>query len=164
MKYNLSTPLLWIIVIAPLLHLAVIWNQLPETVPVHFNIKGMTDGWAPRHSLIFLPGFLPAFIYLLLIIIPRIDPKKRIARMGNKYQILTFWLASLMALLSVFIIYSSWAGQIHNPGYMLIIIGVLFAVFGNCMPAIRPNYFVGIRTPWTLENESVWRKNAHARW
>ncbi len=158
MKTNISTPLLWIIIFTPFIYLVVIWNQLPGQVPVHFNGAGEPDGWASKYSLIFLPGFLSLFIYLLMIIIPRIDPKKRLAFMGRKYDLLTFWLTSVMALLSIFIIHSGLAGEIHNPGHIFIFLGILFAVLGNYMPAMRPNYFVGIRTPWTLESERVWRK------
>lgn len=63
-----------------------------------------------------------------------------------------------MSILALFIIYTAKNQSFTNPNYIVIIIGVLFIVIGNYFKTIKPNYFIGIRTPWTLENETVWKK------
>ena len=63
-----------------------------------------------------------------------------------------------MSVLALFIIYSSKNKSISNPNYILLFIGVLYIILGNYFKTIKSNYFIGIRTPWTLENESVWKK------
>ncbi len=63
-----------------------------------------------------------------------------------------------MSILAGGIIYASKTGEFFHPKFILLTIGGLFIVLGNYMKTIKPNYFIGIRTPWTLENEEVWKK------
>ncbi len=145
------------IVLLPLVYLAFIWNSLPDKVPTHWNQRGEIDHWGDKVSLIGIPFMLPVFIYALLLVIPIIDPKKRIALMGGKYYQFKFILVLLMSLLALFIIYISKNQSFSSPNFIFILIGVLFIVLGNYFKVIQPNYFIGIRTPWTLENIEVWR-------
>jgi uncharacterized membrane protein len=139
------------IVLLPLVYLAFIWNSLPDKVPTHWNQRGEIDHWGDKVSLIGIPFMLPVFIYALLLVIPIIDPKKRIALMGGKYYQFKFILVLLMSLLALFIIYISKNQSFSNPNFIFILIGVLFIVLGNYFKVIQPNYFIGIRTPWTLD-------------
>lgn len=145
------------IVLLPFIYLAFIWNTLPEKVPTHWSAKGDIDHWGDKTFLISVPFMLPVFIYALLLVIPIIDPKKRIALMGGKYYQFKFILVLLMSLLALFIIYISKNQSFSSPNFIFILIGVLFIVLGNYFKVIQPNYFIGIRTPWTLENNEVWR-------
>ncbi|WP_348824546.1 SdpI family protein [Flavobacterium aestuarii] len=145
------------IVLLPFVYLAFIWNSLPEKVPTHWNKLGEIDHWGDKSSLIGVPFMLPVFIYILLLLIPKIDPKKRIALMGGKYYQFKFIFVLLMSLLSLFIIYISKNQSFSSPAFIFILIGTLFLVLGNYFKVIQPNYFIGIRTPWTLENNEVWR-------
>jgi uncharacterized membrane protein len=77
--------------------------------------------------------------------------------MGNKYRNLKFLMVLFMSALAVFIIYSVKEQSITNPSFIILAIGLLFMLLGNYMKTIKANYFIGIRTPWTLENESVWK-------
>ena len=89
------------IVLIPFVYLAILWNTLPEKVPTHWNYKGEIDRWGDKYSLIGLLFLLPVLTYLLLLIIPKIDPKKRIGIMGGKYYQLKFIIVLLMSLLSL---------------------------------------------------------------
>ena len=77
--------------------------------------------------------------------------------MGEKYFAIRLITGIFITLLSVYILYATSAGAMAGPNFLYIITGVFFAVFGNYMQTVRPNYFVGIRTPWTLENTDVWK-------
>ena len=77
--------------------------------------------------------------------------------MGNNLNNLRFILSLFMSALAIFILYSI-QQQTSNPGFILSIVGLLFAFLGNYFKTIKPNYFIGIKTPWTLENEEVWKK------
>jgi len=150
---------LWILVALPMIYLASIWGTLPETVPIHFNAKGEADGWGSKTTLIWLPLAMTLGTYLLMVFIPKIDPKNTLDQMGNKYDLIKMFMVLFMALLSCFIIYSAKAGGIGADGaWVFVIVGAMLAVLGNYMPSMKPNYFIGIRTPWTLENETVWKK------
>ena len=78
--------------------------------------------------------------------------------MGNKLQTLKILVTTFMSLLALFIIYTAHHQSMANPNYIVLLIGVLYIILGNYFKTIKANYFIGIRTPWTLENESVWKK------
>ena len=111
--------------------------------------------------MIWIPGALGIGMYFLLLLIPVLDPKKKIQQMGDKYYRLRFMFTVFFSLIAIYLIYISSAGNLINPNLLLALIGILFAMLGNYFQTIRPNYFLGIRTPWTLENENVWKKTHH---
>jgi uncharacterized membrane protein len=156
MKLTKEIPLL-IIVSIPFIYLSYIWTSLPVIVPTHWNYKGEIDGWGKKSSLIFITFLLPVLTYLLFSIIPLIDPKKKIQAMGNKFYNLKFFMVLFMSALAIFIIHSVKEQSIANPAFLTFSIGLLYMLLGNYMKTIKANYFIGIRTPWTLENESVWK-------
>ena len=78
--------------------------------------------------------------------------------MGEKYTNLRIILTLFFSAIMCYIIYSSLPEKTFNPNFLLACISGLFVLLGNYFQTIRPNYFVGIRTPWTLENEDVWKK------
>ena len=78
--------------------------------------------------------------------------------MGKKYTVLKTVLTVFMSVLAMIIIYAAMNESFYNPNYILLLIGVLFAILGNYFKTLRANYFIGIKTPWTLENETVWKE------
>ena len=159
MKTNLQKELpLIIIVLIPFVYLAYVWNSLPEKVPLHWNIEGEIDRYGEKSELILIPLLLPLLIYVLFTIIPKIDPKKKIKNMGNKYTILKSIMTIFMSALAMIIIYAALNETLYNPNYIVLLIGILFALLGNYFKTLRANYFIGIKTPWTLENETVWKE------
>jgi len=157
MKLNKELPLITI-VLMPFIYLAFIWNQLPAKVPIHWNIKGEIDRYGDKMEMALLSISLPLITYLLLLVIPAIDPKGKLKNMGKKYNHIKLFLTLLMSVIALVIIYSSKNLSLTNPNYMVLLIGVLYLVFGNFFKTIKANYFIGIRTPWTLESETVWKE------
>jgi len=159
MKNNLTKELpLIAIAVIPFLYLAYIWNSLPDSVPMHYDINGEIDRYGSKIELVLVALMLPILSYGIMQLAPLIDPKKQIEKMGNKYFSLKFTLVSFMSILATYILYTT-----KNPGSMsnnivYVLIGGLFVILGNYMKTIKANYFVGIRTPWTLESPEVWRK------
>lgn len=149
------------IVLTPFVYLAVIWNSLPQRVPTHWNYKGEIDDWGSKFMLIVLLFMLPVLTYIIMLVVPKIDPKRRMELMGGKFYQLKFFLVLFMSLLASFILYITKNQSFSNPGLMYVLAGVLLMVLGNYFKVIQPNYFIGIRTPWTLENQQVW-KATHA--
>ncbi|MDX2245655.1 MAG: SdpI family protein [Bacteroidia bacterium] len=146
-----------VLALFPLVLLAIFWEKLPEEVPVHWNIKGEVDDYGSPHTLIFLP-LLTLLIVGILWAVPFIDPKKK-----GEYFLST--LDTLGLAISLFMLYMFSLILIASLGYKtdistFVIYGVLFLLMflGNYFGKLRPNYFVGIRTPWTLEREDVWIK------
>ncbi len=91
-------------------------------------------------------------------VIPVIDPKGKIKQMGTKFYQLKFILIVCMSALALYIIYAVQTQSIGSLKGIFLLIGALIAALGNYMPSLKPNYFLGIRTPWTLESEVVWNK------
>ncbi|MBL6647692.1 MAG: SdpI family protein [Flavobacteriaceae bacterium] len=157
MKLKKETPLITIVLL-PFIYLAYIWNELPENVPLHWNLEGEIDRYGDKSELLIIPFVMPLLVYLIFLVVPEIDPKNKLNKMGNKLQSIKFLITTIMSILALFIIYSVKNQSIANPNYIILSIGLLFIILGNYFKTIKPNYFIGIRTPWTLENETVWKK------
>ncbi len=157
MRIKNEFPLL-IVVMIPFIYIAYIWNSVAEKVPIHWNGKGEIDRWGTKEELLIIPLALPLLTYLIFLFVPILDPKKKIEKMGNKFYQLKFIIVSLMSILAMYIIYVAKNLSILNPNGIFIIVGLLFTIMGNYFQSIPANYFIGIKTPWTLENENVWKK------
>lgn len=155
--------IVWLVIIAPLLYLAAIWKKLPATIPMHYNIKGEVDRYGNKSELFLVTGiFLGVSIamYLIMTNIHRIDPRKQSTRKNLPLmKRLAFVLVVFLSGISLFIIYSAQTGITQlQPGFILAGLSLLLSFIGNYMYTLRPNYFAGIRLPWTLNNDENWRK------
>lgn len=157
MKLKNEIPLIAIVSL-PFIYLAYIWNELPEKVPMHWNIKGEIDRFGEKSELLLIPILLPLLVYIIFLIVPKTDPKNKISKMGNKYQHIKILLTTFMSILALFIIYTAKNQSFANPNYIVLLVGILYIILGNYFKTIKANYFIGIRTPWTLENETVWKE------
>ncbi len=158
MKFELKKELPIIaIVLLPFIYLMIIWNSLPEQIPTHWNTDLQIDAWGNKNSIWFILFILPVFSYLIMSIVSTIDPKKKFDLMGGKFYQLKFILVGSMSALAIIILYSIKNQSIASISLLFVPIGILFALLGNYFKTIQPNYFIGIKTPWTLENEEVWK-------
>ena len=145
------------IVLLPFMYLAYIWNSLPEQVPMHWNLKGEIDDWGSKYSLIGLAFLLPVLTYVLMLVLPKIDPKKRMESMGGKYDQFKFILVAFMTVTVLVVIFISKNQKLSTPNMIAILAGILFVFVGNYFKVMKQNYFIGIKTPWTLESDEVWK-------
>ena len=129
---------------------------------MHFNIKGEADRLGSRNELIttiIIMTVVNMIVYLLLTNIWRIDPKKNAAENRNRIATIGFAAVVLLSAVMCMIIYSASRGNISfSAGLIFSGVGLFFAILGNYLPNMKPNYFAGFRLPWTLENEENWRK------
>lgn len=151
--------LIWSI---PAIYLAVIYPILPAQVPLHFNSDGQPNRFGPRSEFLWYMVILQLVslgLYFLIRFLPEIDPKKKIKYSRRILTQISYALITFMAALSVFVIYATVRGHLQlDTHYLYAAIALLMAYLGNLFNNLKPNYFVGIRTPWTLENETVWKK------
>lgn len=157
MSIRKELPLL-IIVFLPFLYLGYIWNQLPAQIPMQWNFSGEVSRYGIKAELLLIPFLLPILTYLIFTIVPKIDPKNKLGSMGKKLQSLKFVLTTFMSILALYIIYTAANHSLDNPNLLIMMLGVLYLILGNYFKTIKANYFIGIRTPWTLENEIVWKE------
>jgi len=156
MKLKKEIPLISIVLL-PLLYLFYIWNDLPNKVAIHWNFKGEIDRYGDKMELILIPLLLPLLTYVLFSVIPNLDPKKNLDKMGGKFWNIKFLTTIFMSGIALLIIHSAKNSTLENPNYLTLMIGTLFVILGNYFKTIKANYFLGIRTPWTLESETVWK-------
>lgn len=145
------------ITIAPLLYYFYLWSSLPATIPIHFDAHGNPNNYGSISYMAITLFFLTIGIYFFLRFIPKIDPKDSFGIFQNTFYKLRLILALFFSIIGFIIIDSVKYGQ-TNSAFIFIIISFLISILGNYMGNIRPNYFIGIRTPWTLDNELIWKK------
>ena len=144
-----------IVILLPMFVGLILWNRLPEQMPTHFGFNGTADGYSGRpFAIIGLPLFLLA-IQLLCAFALRADPKKQ--NISEKLVQLTLWICPAVSLFAGLSIYLSALGFAINISRLgMVFVGLIFIVIGNYLPKCRHNYTVGIRLPWTLDNEDNW--------
>src|ERR1043166_9534520 len=100
--------LIWLIMLLPLIYLGVIWNHIPQTVPVHFDLKGNVDQYGTKNGLIVMTAIMAALnmgVYLAILNVYKIDPKKYAAQNKERLQRIDFSVSLYMAAISAMIIY-----------------------------------------------------------
>ncbi|MBM4177203.1 SdpI family protein [Candidatus Gribaldobacteria bacterium] len=131
----------------------------PDKLPTHWNQQGEIDAYSSKNFALFFFPVLTLAMYLLMTFLPFIDPlRKNYQQFSLAYFLIRFVLVLFFAFLYF---YTLWAGIYGAPkiNYLIIpLISLLLITLGFLMPKIKKNYFVGIRTPWTLQSEDVWQK------
>ena len=154
--------IVWLFIIAPAVYLAIVWNTLPETIAMHFNLKGDIDRYGSKSELATMVLILigvNAVVYLLLPQVYRIDPKRYAVENKGRLFRIAFAVAVFTAAVLCLLIYSSIHGNIKfTMRFILAGVGLMLAVVGNYIYNIKPNYFAGIRLPWTLNDDENWKR------
>ena len=146
-----------IVILLPILAGLVMWNQLPEQVPSHWNAAGEIDGWSSKPFFVFgLPLILLGFQWLC-VLVTGADPKKK--NHPDKILHLVLWIIPVISVLLSTVTYCVALGtQVRMEIIMPIFIGILFTIIGNYLPKCKQNYTIGIKIPWTLSSEENWNK------
>ena len=161
MKKNLSVAELinLLLVVAAIVTAIVLYPGMPDQMPTHWNTEGQVNGYMPKLAGLFLLPGIMVVLFLLFYAVPRIDPLRgNIAQFRPAYD--RFIIILNLFLLAVYAATLLWSRGVELSMNTLIIIGLavlIFAIGSLCGKAKR-NYFVGIRTPWTLQSETVWEK------
>jgi len=136
---------------------AIAYPFLGDTVPMHWNVHGQADGWASKNAAAAFGPLLVLGLWGLFEITARIDPRRPGLQHGGREAIykaiLPFMAALHLAVLAL------GAGVIHDGTRLVFgLVGALLVALGNYLGKVKPNWFAGIRTPWTLSNDEVWRR------
>ena len=157
-KPSKTQVLIWVFAVAPLAVVAALYNRLPETIPMHWNLEGEARH-DPRVNIWWLAA-LPSLIAGLFMILPKIDPRKRnYEKFRGFYDAFClFMMIFLLVVVGMILSESFNPGRIHVGFVAVALCGLLFAFIGNMMPKMKSNFFMGIRTPWTLSSNEVWNR------
>lgn len=152
--------LIAVISLIPAGYLSYHYRELPEIVPVHFDLSGNPDRLGNKNMLVLTTMLLclvSVGVYFLIKFLPKIDPKKTAKIPAGSFEKIGIGLVVFLSALNMIIIYASISGGFHWNRLFIPLVGFFFIYMGNLIHSIKPNYFVGIRVPWTLEDPDNWR-------
>jgi uncharacterized membrane protein len=153
-----------LILAVPFCVAAMLWNKLPDQMPIHWNIRGEIDGYAGKTLGALSLPILNVGIVALLAFLPRLDPKCRNydaetkASIAGVFKVCRLACSLFLSVLTIAIFLVSLRFQFDIARFILGGAGLLIVTMGNSMTKLRPNWFAGFRTPWSLESRTVWIK------
>ncbi|HEX6269974.1 MAG TPA: SdpI family protein [Anaerolineales bacterium] len=158
MNTRLTTIIVLVMVLVATVAGVSLWNRLPDQMASHWNVNDQVDGYMSKSWGVFMMPLVTLGMFLLFLLIPNIDPlKANIAKFRETFNL-------FITFIVVFMIYVHALTLLWNLGYtnlgigkaMLPAMGLLFIVIGSLLRKAKRNWFIGIRTPWTLSSDKVW--------
>jgi uncharacterized membrane protein len=128
-------------------------------VPIHWGPDGRPDDYAGKAIGLFLLPGIAAAVALFLAIIPRIEPRRaNLERSSKAYTAIWIGVMLLLGGLHLLAVSVAMGAELDLTRIVLVGTGALFMVIGNYLPKVRPNFMLGIRTPWTLTSDRSWTR------
>jgi uncharacterized membrane protein len=135
------------------------YQSLPPTVATHWNLRGEPDGFSGRLMAVLIGPLVILFLTLFFNVLPRFDPRREnYAKFLGTYWLFANAVIAFMLIAHALVLATGLGYSVKIDRLMPISIGVLLIFLGNYLTRIEPNWFIGIRTPWTLSSDTVWRK------
>lgn len=155
-KKNLKTLILTsVITLLPIIAGLILWDKLPEQMPMHFDINGDADGYASKAFAVFFFPLLMVGMQWLCAFLTGLDPKMK--NFSKKTTALVLWIIPALSLLLHTIIYAYSLGKGFNTITPIILFfGFFFVITGNYLPKMSQSYTMGIKIPWTLNSNENW--------
>ena len=143
-----------------------LYPHLPELIPIHWNIRGEVDGWAPKSWAVYLNPGITLVLIALIWGLPALSPRPfSVDTFRQTFNYVIVVLCGLMAYIHVVMLQAALHPHADSGRYLIGGLFLFFALLGNVMGKVRRNLWMGIRTPWTLASEVVWdRTHRLAAW
>ena len=146
-----------VIILLPILVGVILWEQLPEKMPSHWNASGQIDGWSSKSFAVFGMPLIMLAMQWLCALGTGADPKKK--NHSEKIVHLVLWIIPVLNVLMSALTYAVAMGkQVRMEVIMPVFIGLVLAIVGNYLPKCKQNYTIGIKIPWTLNSEENWNR------
>lgn len=145
------------VIAATLVGTLVAYPSLPSIVPIHWDAQGHVNGWGPKWSLFaYGPGMM-TFIVLMFSALPWLSPKKfEVDSFRPTYLYIMIVIVAMLAYIQILILIAGLGLMLDVSRAVIGGVCLLIALLGNVLGKVRRNFYVGIRTPWTIANERVW--------
>jgi uncharacterized membrane protein len=148
-----------LIIAAAVVASAIVYPKLPETIPTHWNMDGQPDGWSNRAFGAWITPVILLGMWALFRLLPAIDPRgANYAKFGGAFEAIIDSLMLFLLGMHIVLLRAGLGYPVQIERIVPFGVGVLLIVIGNLLPRCCPNWFVGIRTPWTLSSDRVWEK------
>lgn len=158
-KYRKEIIISCLMMLIPVAVGVALWNKLPDQIPTHFNFSGEIDSYSSKGFTVFgMPLFLIG-VQLLCLFATFNDPKNQGDRLNPKMVYLLLFICpaiSIVVMGSMFSVALNESFDLMSVLYLMV--SIIFVAIGNYLPKCRQNYTVGIKIPWTLDNETNWNK------
>ena len=144
-----------IILVAPMIFGMIVWNKLPESMPIHWGVHGEVNGWSSKPFAVFVLPLLILAVHGVCIFASRKDFRNK--KQNPKVMGLVLWICPLLSVMANSLTYAVALGKEINVLFVVsLTMGALFVLIGNYLPKCQQNRIVGIRIIWTLKNEANW--------
>lgn len=138
---------------------AIVYPRLPARVPVHWGAGGQVDRYGSRLVGVWLLPLMMVAVWLLLRFLPRIDPRRaNYEKFADTYDLFVESLVALLLVMQGVMLATALGQRVPMNRVVPALVGVLLVILGNALPRARPNWWFGIRTPWTLSSDRVWMR------
>jgi immunity protein, SdpI family len=147
--------------VAALAVAASIWAypRLPPTMATHWSLNGTPDGFSSRTWALAIVPIMLVFMTIMFNVLPKVDPRREnYAKFLSSYWLIANAVIVFLLIAHALVIASGLGFSVKIDRLMPLGIGLLFVFLGNYLTRVEPNWFIGIRTPWTLSSDTVWRR------
>lgn len=156
MKRNYHFLIAAAVIVATLVVTVVLYPHLPDQIPNHWNFKGEIDHYGSRQSIFMLPGIMAAAL-LLFAVLPWLSPKRfEVDIFRSTYLYLMILVLALIAYLHALILWAAFSRPLNMPRSLMGALFLFLILMGNVLGKVKRNFYIGMRTPWTLASEKVW--------
>ena len=148
-----------VFIAAALIVVAVLYPSLPEQIPTHWNAQGQVDGYMKKEVGAIVMPAMAVFTYVIMKLIPVISPKGfRTDKFSDVMGVLQVTLVGFMSIIAILVLLEARGLNVRINEMITAGVGLLFVIIGNYLGKVRKNFFIGIRTPWTLASDEVWNR------
>ena len=156
MKRNYYFLIAAAMIVATLVVTVVLYAHLPDQIPEHWNFKGEIDHYGSRQSIFMLPGIMAAAL-LLFAVLPWLSPKRfELETFRSTYLYLMILVLALIAYFHALILWAAFSRPLNMPRSLMGALFLFLILIGNVLGKVKRNFYIGVRTPWTLASEKVW--------
>ena len=146
-----------LVTLSPIIVGLFLWNKLPDAVAIHWNFNGKADGFSSKaFAVFFMPLFIAA-MHLICAFATGFDPKNQ--NYNPKIINMVLWICPVISIICNLFVYCTALGKELDVNFILnLVLGSMFITVGNYLPKCKQNYTIGIKLPWTLNDEENWNK------
>lgn len=133
------------------------YPYLPDKIPIHWNIRGEVDNYGQKTWAVFLMPVAIVALWGLFRLLPWLSPKSfTLDTFRGTYEFIAALTLGLLAYIHALMLWAAWAGPVDVSRPLLAGMCLFFTLLGSLLGKVKRNFFVGVRTPWTLASERVW--------
>jgi len=159
MKTTTADIVSFLLLLATAIVTAILYPQLPEQIPTHWNAAGEVDDYTAKPWGVIVLPLAALMCWGLMKVIPLISPKGfRTDGFQGVINVFQVAMVALLSVIAVLVLFASTGADVPIESIVPLGVGLLFLILGNYMGKVRKNFFIGIRTPWTLASDEVWAR------